>query len=207
MAGGRELCITCNQGGEDIPACTRSSVVYENICTQCNPSAMAQGELTKQAQGAKSLYVGESSRSIQERASEHLGAARRKEETSHMSKHQIMEHGGAPPEFVFKVISYHKTPLNRQIKEAIMIRRRGGATEILNSRSEFNRCHIPRLVVEVEEEEIRKAREQKEEEEIKELIRSLESEELTWEERNKSVNVTSQRKRGGEDQKQKTREQ
>ena len=68
------------------------------------------------------------------------------------------------PEFVFKVISYHKTPLNRQIKEAIMIRRRGGATEILNSRSEFNRCHIPRLVVEVEEEEIRKAREQKEEE-------------------------------------------
>ena len=108
-----------------------------------------------------------------------------------MSKHQIMEHGGAPPEFVFKVISYHKTPLNRQIKEVIMIRRRGGTTEILNSRSEFNRCHIPRLVVEVEEEGIRKAREQKEEEEIKELIRSLESEELTWEERNKSVNVTS----------------
>ena len=42
---GRELCITCNQGGEDIPACTRSSVVYENICTQCNPSAMAKGKL------------------------------------------------------------------------------------------------------------------------------------------------------------------
>ena len=126
---GRELCITCNQGGEDIPACTRSSVVYENICTQCNPSAMAKGELREQAQGAQSLYVGESSRSIQERASEHLGAARRKEETSHMSKHQIMEHGGAPPEFVFKVISYHKTPLNRQIKEAIMIR--GGGVEQL----------------------------------------------------------------------------
>ena len=109
---------------------------------------MAKGELREQAQGAPSLYVGESSRSIQE----HWGAARRKEETSHMSKHQIMEHGGAPPEFVFKVISYHKTPLNRQIKEVIMIRRMGGTTEILNSRSEFNRCHIPRLVVEVEEE-------------------------------------------------------
>ena len=34
----------------------------------------------------------------------------------------------------------------------------------MNSQSEFNRCHIPTLVVEVEEEEIRKAREQKEEE-------------------------------------------
>ena len=151
---------------------------------------MANGKLREQAQGAPSLYFGESSRSIQERVSEHWGAARRKEGASHMSKHQIMEHGCTPPEFVFKVISYHKTPLNRQIKEAIIIRRRGGTPEILNSHSEFNRCHIPRLVVEVEEEGIRKARERKEEEEIKELIRSLESEELTWEERNKSVNVT-----------------
>ena len=156
---------------------------------------MANGELREQAQGAPSLYVGECSRSIEERASEHWGAARRKEETSHMSKHQIMEHGGAPPEFVFKVISYHKTPLNRQIKEAIMIRRRGGATEILNSHSEFNRCHIPRLVVEVEEEGIRKAREQKEEEEIKELIRSLESEELSWEERKKHERHLAKKKR------------
>ena len=90
---------------------------------------MAKGELRELAQVAQRLYVGESSRSIQERASEHLGAARRKEETSHMSKHQIMEYGGAPPESVFKVISYHKTPLNRQIKEAIMIR--GGGVEQL----------------------------------------------------------------------------
>ena len=66
-----------------------------------------------------------------------------------------------------------------------MIRSRGEATEILNSRSELNRCHIPILMVEVEEEGIRKAWEQKEEEEIKELIRSSESEELSWEERKK----------------------
>ena len=76
-----------------------------------------------------------------------------------------------------------------------MIRRRGGATEILNSRSEFNRCHIPTLVVEVKEEEIRKAREQKEEEEIKRLIRSLESEELSWEERKKRERDLPKKKR------------
>ena len=101
---------------------------------------------------------------------------------------------------MFKVISYHRTPLNRQIKEAIRIRRRGGATEILNSRSEYNRCHIPRLVVEVEEEGIRKAREQKEEEEIKELIRSLESEDLSWEERKKRERelAVKKRRRGSE---------
>ena len=179
---GRAPCITCNQGGEDLPACTRSSVVYENICTRCNPDAKTKGELREQARGAPSLYMGETSRSIQERAVEHWGAARRNEETSHMAKHQIMEHGGAPPEFMFKVISYHRTPLNRQIKEAIRIRRRGGATEILNSRSEFNRCHIPRLVVEKEDDEIRKAREKREQEEIKELISNLDNEELSWKE-------------------------
>ena len=32
-------------------------------------------------------------------------------------------------------VSYHRTDVNRQVKEAIRIRRRGGANNILNSRS------------------------------------------------------------------------
>ena len=78
--------------------------------------------------GAPSLYVGETSRSIEERAQEHWGAARRKEEKSHMLKHQKMEHDGAAPKFVFKLISSHKTALSRQVKEAVRIRRRGELT-------------------------------------------------------------------------------
>ena len=68
---GREPCITCTQGGEEVPSCTRSSIVYENICIRCNPSATNKGELREQYNKTPSLYVGESSRTIQERGSEH----------------------------------------------------------------------------------------------------------------------------------------
>ena len=61
---GREECVTCNQVGSELPDCTRSSVMYESICVRCNPGAIEEGELRKVAEGAPSLYVGETSRSI-----------------------------------------------------------------------------------------------------------------------------------------------
>ena len=70
-----------------------------------------------------------------------------------MAKHQAIEHEGEDLEFIFKVVSHHRTALSRQVREAVRIGRRGGAGRILNSRSEFNRCHIPRLIIEEEEDE------------------------------------------------------
>ena len=70
---------------------------------------------------------------------------------------------------MFKVVSTHRTALNRQVREAVRIRRRGGEGGILNSKAEFNRCFIPRLVVEVEDEatvKLRLEKEQKDREEI-----------------------------------------
>ena len=58
--------------------------MYESNCTLCNPTAIKKGELDKVKDGHQSLYVGETSRSIQERTVEHLGEARRCEEESHM---------------------------------------------------------------------------------------------------------------------------
>ena len=37
---GREV---CNQVTKELPDCTRASVVFESICTQCNPSAGSKG--------------------------------------------------------------------------------------------------------------------------------------------------------------------
>ena len=74
--------------------------------------------------------MGESSWSAQERGKEHYDAARRGEEKSHMVRH--MEHGGQASRFVLKVVSYHPTAIERQVKEAVRIRRRGGAGNILN---------------------------------------------------------------------------
>ena len=177
---GREPCVTCYQEGEDKPDCTRVGVVYESICTKCNPSALKKGELRSQESAAPSLYVGESSRSIQERAREHWDAAIKKEEKSHMTRHQGLVHPGEQPEFTFKLVSTHKTALSRQIREAVRIRRRGGAASILNSRSEFNRCHIPRLVVEVEDQESKDIRKSWELQERREIEEIMEQDDRAW---------------------------
>ena len=52
---------------------------------------------------------------------------------------------------IFKVVKYYRTALSRQVGEAIQIRARGGEGEILNSKGEFNRCSITRLVLDKEE--------------------------------------------------------
>ena len=151
---GRPECITCNQEAEEMPPCSTSSVVYENICHTCNPSALKKGELRSQEGELPSIYVGETSRTVQERGLEHWGAWRRREENGHIMKHQMLHHGGdMEPKFTLKVVGSHKTALSRQIMEAVRIRRRGGSGAILNSKGEFNRAHIPRLVLEDREAE------------------------------------------------------
>ena len=192
---GRHDCVTCHQGGEEIAECTRANLVYESICTVCNPGAVKKGALEEVKGGNPSLYVGETSRSIQERAIEHWGAARRGAEDSHMCKHQAMEHEGEQPRFLFKVVTHHKTALSRQVHEAVRIRRRGGAGAILNSRAEFNRCHIPRLVVEVEEEGKKKKRleqEQRDKEELSEIMKDMD---LTWEQKKERERELKEKKR------------
>ena len=82
-----------------------------------------------------------------------------------MLKHQWLEHGGEQADFVMRVVGSKRTALIRQISEAVRIRRRGEEGRILNSRSEFNRSHIPRLQVE-EEEKIKKREEEIEKEDV-----------------------------------------
>ena len=114
------------------------------------------------------LYVGESSRSIQERSKEHWEDVRGKKEDSHMIRHQIVEHRAAySPKFIMGVANYNKTALSRQISIALRIRRR----RVLRSRSEYNRSHIPRLRVENEEEDKEREKDQHEEQEqLNELV-------------------------------------
>ena len=70
-----------------------------------------------------------------------------------------------------KVIGSFRSALSRQVSEAVRIRRRGGAGSILNSKTEFNRCHIPRLRLE-EEEEVKQREEQ--------LLQEMEHREEQW---------------------------
>ena len=148
---GRKDCTTCTQGAEKIPQCTKTSVVYENICQKCNKEAGGKKELEKVVED--SIYIGESSRSIYERSKEHWEDWRSRSSKSHILKHQELAHEGAEdPLFIMRTVRFFRTALSRQVGEAVRIMRRGGACSILNSKSEYDRCKIPRLVLEEEDE-------------------------------------------------------
>ena len=142
----REDCTTCTQGGEEVPDCTRRSVLYESICTKCNGGAREAGPLKVPNSKVPSIYVGESSRSIYERAGEHWRAYQKKNTDSHIWKHHLLHHNGeGEPEMVFKVVGTFRTALSRQIMEAV--RKRGRGKSVLNSKGEYDRCKIHRLTI------------------------------------------------------------
>ena len=178
---GRGACVTCGQEGDEKPPCTISSVVYESVCKPCNPGCTGKGEVEYQGEKHPSLYVGETSRTIQERAVEHWSQARKGDLKSHMVRHQAQLHPGEPPSFHFKLISTHRSALSRQVREAVRIRRRGGEGHILNSKGEFNRCHIPRLVLEEEDDDAKKTRLEREQQEKRDLKDCLDKEVECWE--------------------------
>ena len=102
----------------------------------------------------------------------HCGAAKRNDGTSHMIKHQSLVHSLEQPEFMFKVVSYCRTPLNIQVRKTGRICRRAGASSNWNSKFEFNRCYIPRLIIEKEEEGAKVRRHRQEEQESKDIQES-----------------------------------
>ena len=169
----------CSQGTEKLPNCKKSSLVYENVCLQCNPGADTGKELREVRSDTPTLYVGESSRIVFERSREHWSAWRSKKEDSHILKHQMAEHGGSSsPKFVMRVVRHYRSALSRQVGEAVRISRRGGAGSILNSKSEYNRCRIPRLVMEeIDEEQIA----EQEARELEEASEQLEACRRAWE--------------------------
>ena len=151
---GRTDCVTCNQGVEEIPDCTKRSLVYENICLDCNPEAAKKGDLKDVNPDVPSLYVGETCRSVQERAKEHWTDYRRGCKDSHILKHWVLHHNSeGEPHFVMKVVQYHRSALSRQVGEAIRIQRRGVT---LNSKAGYNRSALTRLTLDEGEDEVTK---------------------------------------------------
>ena len=128
-----------------------------------------------------SIYIGETSRTILERSKEHWEDFRGSKEDSHIIRHQKLEHTGGQPNFVIRVVGSHRTALARQVSEAVRIRRRGGMGSILNSKAEYNRCHIPRL--KVEEGEEAKNRKELSKESREQTARVLDMEQRNWEQK------------------------
>ena len=94
-----------------------------------------------------SLYVGETAKSIMERAGEHWADGLAGKEESHMADHQAMAHEGEQPKFNSSVVKQCTSSLERQVREAVRIQMRG---LVLNRKGTFNRCKLTRLVVDTE---------------------------------------------------------
>ena len=85
-------CFTCGQGGDKLENCKQRNVLYESFCTECNPEDLKDGNGWR----ADGVYVGETARSIFERALEHHGDAEGRKEDRHRIKHWVMDHPTPP---------------------------------------------------------------------------------------------------------------
>ena len=109
----RSGCLPCDTG--DQKCCFKRNIVYKNTCILCKK------------EGKDAVYIGESSRSSNERATEHLNDFKRSKTDSHMYKHTETAH---PLEdehnFEFRVVKTFSSALMRQVTEAVLIRRQEG---------------------------------------------------------------------------------
>ena len=81
---GRHDCVLCKQQDDLIQNCKKRSVLYENRSVVCNVEVNGGPEM-KDGEG-RGVYVGESSRSMYERAKEHQHDRETQAEDSHQIK-------------------------------------------------------------------------------------------------------------------------
>ena len=95
---------------EDNVNCETSHPVYMITCNLCNE-----------------VYIGESSRTLSHRLSEHLRYARNPNSTSYrdeaLAVHYRNQHAGLQPSLSFKLLAVERSTITRKISEALYIQR------------------------------------------------------------------------------------
>ena len=188
------LCATKLKTGKNLGQdCHKRSVVYETNCLTCEERKNKEieescGDDKEKAEEMKRkqkrhIYVGETARSCFERLNEHESDKRQLKTTSHMLRHLVGHHEGEDMdkvEFGVKILKVTKTSFERQILESVLIQDKRGE-HLMNLKSEYNRCAIPKLVSKLGEKDLDKWRkedmeEQKKEETIERKIRMMRKE-------------------------------
>ena len=117
-------------------ACNTNNAGYRWVCKTC-----------KKDKNVTKVYEGETSRSIRIRSHEHIRSYEKKNSTSVLHKHKMLDHKGEEVQFELEITGIFKDALTRQANESIRIYNRTGS-EILNSKSEFNHPPAARVMVE-----------------------------------------------------------
>ena len=127
-----------------------------------------QNEKKKEERNVIAKYIGETGRSAYERGVEHWRDFENCDENSHMMKHYLLRHKDLRKEdvkFAMRVRKKFRSALERQVGEAITIDRvRRSGQELLNSKSEYNRCSLPRISTKSHRDAVQEEEEENEEE-------------------------------------------
>ena len=127
------------------------SITYKSYCLNCCAKAGVTKEDIKDNTSDKyDMYFGESKKDLASRSiTGHLADHRNQTDDSHIMKHWSAAHSQEcrprDIKFGFSVVKQHKSSFARQIFESVLIFR--GGARVLNSKSEFSRCTVPRLTV------------------------------------------------------------
>ena len=182
------LCMTKMKTGKlTSQECTKRNLVYETHCLNCeetegqkieNMEIEEQEKMDMKRKLKLYKYIGETSRSSYERGWEHYNDMLTLKSKSHMLKHAILNHPEqdiSEVKFGMKVVQFCKTSFERQILESVVIQKERHDHNILNSKTEYNRCSLPRLTTQLGEQELKKyAKElEKEEDLVEKKIREM----------------------------------
>ena len=138
----RDKCIICPHSKEGRGGmCRREGVVYKITCSKCEEG------------GVRAEYWGETARTGFERGEEHLAGLESQYEKNSLWKHSLLHHNGTLglEDLRMEIVESHRSPLNRQVHEGVELDT-NRADLILNSKSEWNHCRIPRIMIEVGDE-------------------------------------------------------
>ena len=105
--------------------CRASDITYKIECSEC-----------------QYVYIGESARNGYSRGREHLTSLAKKSEDSVLHRHIREEHSvnsNMPPKFKMTILSTHKTALDRQISEAVLI---GRTPNLMNKKNEWGHTKV-----------------------------------------------------------------
>jgi len=132
-------CSVCDERGDKPSRCRTRNLVYEGVCLTCESEA-AQGKRDRADVG---IYIGESSRTLAERAAEHSNLALKLEDDSFIVKHWMIKHENmeAQPRIRFRPLKSYKDAMTRVVAEAVWIEAKAN----MNSKGEWRTNKISRL--------------------------------------------------------------
>ena len=159
--------------------CKKRSLIYETWCISCEEKEIAkiknetEDEKERKSRIAKiklHKYVGETARTTFERGFEHINDKKQLSSKSHMLKHCLEMHREEKMdevEFGIRTVRHTRTSFERQILESVIIQENRNH-HILNSKSEYNRCALPRLTTKIGENDYKKWEDKQKEDAVKE---------------------------------------